>query len=90
MRTNDTYPGQELLNARIASHDWHMSQAVLQCVAFEFNLGSSIKEHFSSVSPERQAIFRDLISRWYQLREKAFALDDQIESELKAQLKEVG
>ena len=90
MRNDYANPGPALIAARVASHDWHMSQAVLRCLAFDWNLESSINKHFSEVSPERQAILRDLITRFAQLRKEAFVFDEEIESELKAQLKEVG
>ena len=90
MRNDYTNPSQELINARVASHDWHLAQAVLRCVAFDWNLDKSIEEHVHEVSPERWAILRDLINRWAQLKKEALALSDQVESELKAQLKEVG
>ena len=85
MRNDYTAPSKQLIDARVASHDWHMSQAVLRCVAYDWDLKSSIDKHFSEVSPERQAILRDLISRFAQLRKEALALDEKVESELKGQ-----
>ena len=83
MRNDYTKASQELINARVASHDWQMFQALHMCVAFEWDLKRTIDEHFSGVSPQRQAIFKDLIRRFAQVRKEALALRKEIDSELK-------
>ena len=90
MRTNQRPPSPALIAARVESHDWQMSQALHMCVAFEWDLKRTIDEHFSGVSPQRQAIFKDLILRYAQVKKEVFALKEEIDSELKSQLKEVG
>ena len=44
----------------------------------------SIDTHFSEVSPQRQAIFEDLIRRFAQVRKEALVLSKEIDSELKS------
>ena len=86
MRTNQTSPSPEQKAARVKSHDWQMSQALHMCVLFPtrgFKLKRTIDEHFSGVSPQRQAIFKDLIRRFAQVRKEAHALRKEIDSELK-------
>ena len=90
MRNDYTKAGPALIAARVESHDWQMSSALLMCVAFEWDLKSDIEKHFSGVSPQRQAIFKDLILRYAQVKKEVFALKEEIDSELKSQLKEVG
>ena len=53
------------------------------CVGFEWDLKRTIDEHFSGVSPQRQAIFKDLIRRFAQVRKEALVLKKEIDSELK-------
>ena len=84
MRTNLTPPSTELIAARVESHDWQMSQALLMCVAWEWDLKRTIDAHFSGVSPQRQAIFKDLIRRFTQVRKEALVLNKEIDSELKS------
>ena len=84
MRTNQTPPSPELKAARVKSHDWQMSQALYMCVGFEWDLKRTIDEHFSGVSPQRQAIFKDLIRRFAQVKKEALALKKEIDSELKS------
>ena len=84
MRTNQRPPSPALIAARVESHDWQMSQALHMCVAFEWDLKRTIDEHFSGVSPQRQAIFKDLIRRFAQVKKEALALKKEIDSELKS------
>ena len=83
MRNNYAKASPALIAARAESHDWQMSQALHMCVAFEWDLKRPIDEHFSGVSPQRQAIFKDLIRRFAQVRKEALALRNEIDSELK-------
>ena len=83
MRNDFTNPSPELKAARVKSHDWQMSQALYMCVGFEWDLKRTIDAHFSGVSPQRQAIFKDLIRRFAQVRKEALALKKEIDSELK-------
>ena len=83
MRNDYTKTSPALIAARVESHDWQMSQALLMCVAFEWDLKRTIDEHFSGVSPQRQAIFKDLIRRFAQVKKEALVLKKEIDSELK-------
>ena len=83
MRNDYTNPSPALKAARVESHDWQMSQALLMCVGFEWDLKRTIDAHFSGVSPQRQAIFKDLIRRLTQVKKEALVLKKEIDSELK-------
>ena len=84
MRNDYTKAGPALIAARVESHDWQLSSALFMCVAFEWDLKSDIDKHLSGVSPQRQAIFKDLIRRFAQVKKEALALKKEIDSELKS------
>ena len=83
MRNDYAKASPALIAARAESHDWQMSQALYVCVGFEWDLKRTIDEHFSGVSPQRQAIFKDLIRRFAQVKKEALALKKEIDTELK-------